>query len=107
MKKIILGVGIILVSLLGAILIVPSFIDWNDYKPEIASQAKKATGRALSIEGDIRIAILPTPALVAHNVRFANAEGRQMHKWPNSDRLKFGWPCSLYCKARCSLKRLS
>ena len=75
MKKIFLGVGIILVALIGAIFIVPSYIDWNDYKPEIAAQAKKATGRDLIIEGDIRIAVLPAPALVAHNVRFTNAKG--------------------------------
>ena len=67
MKKLFLGVGVVFVALIGAVLIVPSFIDWNDYKPEIAAQAKKATGRSLSIEGDIRIAILPAPALVALN----------------------------------------
>ena len=75
MKKLFLGVGIIFIALIGAILIVPSYIDWNDYKSEIAAQAKKATGRNLKIEGDIRIAILPAPALVAHQVRFANAKG--------------------------------
>ncbi len=75
MKKLFLGVAVVFAALIGAILIVPSFIDWNDYKPEIAAQAKKATGRALTIEGDIRIAILPTPALVAHKVRFANVKG--------------------------------
>ena len=75
MKKVFLGVGIILVALVGAIFIVPSYIDWNDYKSEIASQAKKATGRNLIIVGDIRIAILPAPAVVANNVRFANAKG--------------------------------
>lgn len=75
MKKLFLGVGIVLVALLGAVLIVPSFINWNDYKPEIAAQAKKATGRALAIDGDIRIAILPAPALVVNNVKFANAKG--------------------------------
>ncbi|MEQ8194672.1 MAG: AsmA family protein [Rhodospirillales bacterium] len=75
MKKLFIGIGVVLAALIGAVLIVPSFINWNDYKPEIAAQAKKATGRDLSIDGDIRIAILPAPALVANRVRFSNAKG--------------------------------
>ena len=58
-----------------AVLAVPSFIDWNEYKGEIAAQVKALTGRDLSIDGDVRISVLPAPALVARGVRIANAEG--------------------------------
>ena len=75
MKKVFVGIGVILVALVAAVLIVPSLVDWNDYKPEITALAKKVTGRNLYIDGDIRAAILPAPALVAHKVRFANIKG--------------------------------
>jgi len=61
--------------LVAAVVVVPGFIDWSDYKDVIAAQAKAATGRDLVIGGDIRIAVLPSPTLVAKDVRLANLEG--------------------------------
>ena len=75
MKKIILAICIVLLTLLGAIIIVPNYIDWNNFKAEIASKIKDVTGRDLVIDGDIHITILPAPALVVNKVRFANVRG--------------------------------
>jgi uncharacterized protein involved in outer membrane biogenesis len=65
----------IVVLLIAAVLIGPSFVDWNQYKPQIAAEAEKATGRTLSIDGDLSLSILPAPTLTAEGVRFANIEG--------------------------------
>ncbi len=74
-KKIFSGViGLILV-LAAVVLIVPGFVDWNEYKAEIAARAKAATGRDLVIGGDIQISVLPSPALIAYDVTLANLEG--------------------------------
>ncbi len=75
MKKIFIGVAGAIVFLIAAALIVPGFIDWNDYKDEIAGQAGAFTGRALDIGGDIELTLLPAPALVATDVRLANIDG--------------------------------
>lgn len=75
MKKFALGLLVILVLLVGAILVAPSFVDWNAYKDRIAAEARKATGRELIIDGDIGLALLPAPALSVENVRLANAPG--------------------------------
>jgi uncharacterized protein involved in outer membrane biogenesis len=74
-KKILIAVGALLVLAVAAVLVVPSFIDWNGYKQQIESEARKATGRDLSIDGDISLALLPAPKLSVKGVRFANAEG--------------------------------
>ncbi|HWA44429.1 MAG TPA: AsmA family protein [Hypericibacter adhaerens] len=74
-KKILIAVGALLVLAVAAVLVVPSFIDWNGYKAQIESEARKATGRDLSIDGDISLALLPAPKLSVEGVRFANAEG--------------------------------
>ncbi len=74
-RKILIAVGAALVLIVAALLIGPSFVDWNRYKPEITQQVATATGRQLAIDGDISLALLPVPKLSVAGVRFANAEG--------------------------------
>lgn len=60
MKKLLyVGIGLLglLVLLVAAIFIVPNFIDWNSYKPEISEAVRKATGRDLNIAGDIDVGL--------------------------------------------------
>lgn len=75
MKKAAYGFAGLIVLLVGAALIVPSFIDWNAYKPEIAAEVRKATGRTLNISGTLEFAVLPTPRLKVTNARLSNAPG--------------------------------
>ncbi|MEX2199915.1 MAG: AsmA family protein, partial [Dongiaceae bacterium] len=75
LRKILFIVGGIVVLLVVAVLVGPSFVDWNQYKPQIAAEVEKATGRTLSIDGDLSLSILPAPTLTAEGVRFANIEG--------------------------------
>ena len=74
-KKLLIGSAGLFVLVIAAVLIVPGMIDWNDYKDQITSQAKAATGRTLHIDGDIRITLLPAPAMLVENVRLENVEG--------------------------------
>lgn len=74
-KRLLFGLAALLVLLVAAVLIVPSFINWNTYKPEIVAQAREATGRDLAIDGDIGLKLLPAPALSVEQVRIANIEG--------------------------------
>ncbi|MEQ8666876.1 MAG: AsmA family protein [Rhodospirillales bacterium] len=73
-RKLFIGLGVVVAVLVAAILIGPSFIDWNTYKGQIEAQVERLTGRKLVIAGDISIAILPAPAVVAKDVSFANDE---------------------------------
>ena len=75
MKKLLIGLAVALVSVLAAALIVPGFIDWNRYKPEIASASRDITGREVTIDGSISFAVLPAPALSVDQVRLANLPG--------------------------------
>lgn len=74
-RKLLIGfTGLVVLAVVG-VLVGPSFINWNSYKTEIADQVKSITGRDLVIGGDIQIAVLPAPAIVANDVTFANVEG--------------------------------
>ncbi len=75
MNKLLIGLLAVLVVLVAAILIGPSFVDWNNYKALIAEEGRKATGRSLTIEGDVSLALLPAPALSATGVSLENIDG--------------------------------
>ncbi|MGH6894876.1 MAG: AsmA family protein [Dongiaceae bacterium] len=75
MKKVLWILGGLIGLLIVVALVAPFFIDLNDYKAEIAAQAKKATGRDLAIDGDISLSILPSPGVTVSGIRFGNAPG--------------------------------
>lgn len=68
MKKIILLVSLLLLLVFGGLLIGPSFIDWEKYKPQIIAQIHDATGYDVALEGRINFALLPQPHLLAESV---------------------------------------
>ncbi|MEK9752196.1 MAG: AsmA family protein [Rhodospirillaceae bacterium] len=75
MRKIISAVVIVVILVVGAVVMLPSFIDWNQYKGMATEKVRELTGRDLSIAGAVRIAVWPAPALVAEDITFSNAPG--------------------------------
>lgn len=54
---------------------VPSLMDWNRYKGEVASRVQAATGRTVTIAGPLSVRLLPSPALSAEGVTIGNPAG--------------------------------
>lgn len=77
MKNILIGFVVVLALLAGAIVVAPSFIDSAALKQQITTQARAATGRDLSIDGNLEIRIFPAPALTANEVRLSNIAGAE------------------------------
>ncbi len=75
MKKFLIGIAVLLIVAVAALVIGPSFVNWNDHKAEIIAAVRDATGRELSIDGDISLKIIPAPALSVHDVRLAGLPG--------------------------------
>ncbi|GAB5503968.1 AsmA family protein [Pyruvatibacter sp.] len=67
--------GLALALIVAAILIVPGFLDWSRYAGLIEAQAEAVTGRDVTISGDVRISLLPTPKLTLGRMTIANAPG--------------------------------
>ncbi|MBI1261223.1 MAG: AsmA family protein [Rhizobiales bacterium] len=63
----------LIVTLLLAALIGPSFVDWNQYRAGIEAQASKASGREVRIEGDIDFSVLPSPHIQLNKVTISQA----------------------------------
>jgi uncharacterized protein involved in outer membrane biogenesis len=65
-------VGLIVVAV-GAVFVIASSIDPNQYKPQIVEAAKTATGRDLVLKGDIKLAFGLSPTFGISDVTFGNA----------------------------------
>ncbi|AUZ84007.1 AsmA family protein [Methylophaga nitratireducenticrescens] len=70
--KLIIAIIIIAIAALAAL---PFVIDPNDYKDEIAAQVEKATGRQLTLQGDIELSVFPWVALELGPLSLSNANG--------------------------------
>ena len=75
MKKLFLVLLALVVVLIVAALAVPFLLPTEAYKQQIEAQVERATGRALAIDGPLDISLLPTVAVSAEDVRFANVKG--------------------------------
>src|SRR6185436_6809809 len=74
-KRVLIGAGGVVGLLIVVLLALPSLIDLNGRKPEIAAMVKKVTGRELVISGPISLSILPTPTVTVSGVKFFNVAG--------------------------------
>lgn len=75
MKKILIGVGVVVVLLIIAAIAAPFFIPIETIKTQIVAQTEAATGRKLRIDGPVKLTVLPVLAVEASQVGFANAPG--------------------------------
>ncbi len=68
MKTFLIALISVLALVLAAVLVVPSFIDWNTYKQTVTTQLSDLLGKPVRIDGDVDFAMLPTPILTANGV---------------------------------------
>lgn len=74
MKRIGAIVGGVVAVLIVGLFVVLATIDVNQYKGVVQEQVAAATGRDLTIEGDMELSLSLSPAIVLNGVRFQNAD---------------------------------
>lgn len=76
MKKVIkwlsIIVGGLLVLVIAALLIVPRFVDFQKYKPEIEKRVAEATGRPFTLGGDISLSLFPWAGVSLSDLHLEN-----------------------------------
>ena len=72
-RKILIAAALLVVVLVVGVYAFLSFYDLNKFKPMIAQAVKEATGRELTIAGDIDIGLSIPPTLMVEDVTFQNA----------------------------------
>jgi hypothetical protein len=63
-----LGLAIAIIIALVAALVGPSFIDWNQYKPQFEAEASRVVGAPVRVEGALDARLLPAPILRLHSL---------------------------------------
>lgn len=95
MRKVLIGIGIVLLVALVAVVAIPLLVPVERYRGLIESQAEKMTGREVSIGGPIALSLFPRLALEVEDVRIANPPGAPTPEMARLERLELGvalWP---------------
>ena len=69
LRRILVGIAVLLALLLGAAWVVPPRMDWGRQRDAMEALASAALGRKVRIEGAIGLTLLPVPMLNASGVR--------------------------------------
>ena len=72
-KKILIAAALVVVALIATAYLVLLNLDFNRFKPQIAKLVYDATGRELTIAGNIEFEPGIRPTLVVEDVSFQNA----------------------------------
>jgi AsmA protein len=75
MKKLAVGIVVLILLVAGAALVAPLVVPTDSYKSRLIAAVKDSTGRDLKIGGPIRFSLLPQITLSAQDVSFANVQG--------------------------------
>lgn len=87
LKKLLIGLGVLVILVIAAALIIPAFIPVEVYKREIIAGIEGATGRKAKIDGDFKLSLLPRVEFVAGKVSLGNAKGGKAADLMSLDRL--------------------
>ncbi len=68
MRKSLIGFGVV-AGTAATIAVVPYFIDWNWFKPQLISAVEDATGYSVDVSGDVGFSFLPGPRLSVEGLR--------------------------------------
>lgn len=68
-------VGICLVLIVGAVVLVPRFVDVQKYKSDIESLVEAQTGRRFSMGDDIKLSVFPWVGVSLSDLKLGNAKG--------------------------------
>jgi AsmA protein len=74
-KKLLIGLAVVIVLVIAAAIAVPFFIPLDTYKARIVALVKTETGRDLKIDGPVHFSLFPSVALEANDVSLSNPQG--------------------------------
>ncbi len=74
-KWILLVAGGLVALVIIALLVIPMFVDVQDYKPQIEEMVSDATGRPFTLGGDMDLSLFPWAGISISDVRMGNPPG--------------------------------
>ncbi|MHB1239913.1 MAG: AsmA family protein, partial [Gammaproteobacteria bacterium] len=67
--------GVLVVVVVAAAILIPIFVNPNDYKPQIVALVKEKTGRNLTLQGNIKLSVFPWLGLQLGPTELSNPPG--------------------------------
>jgi AsmA protein len=74
-KWVLIAVGGLFVLIVSALLIIPLFVDVQQYKPEIEKRVSEATGRPFRLDGDLGLSLFPLAGLSFSDLHLGSVPG--------------------------------
>ncbi len=71
LKKFLVVFLVLVVLVVGALLAIPQFMDWNKYKAQVIGQVEAATGYSVRIDGPLELALFPSPRVLIGDLAVA------------------------------------
>lgn len=90
MRKLLIGLGVIVVALIVLAVVVPLVIPATVYRDQIVNAVQGATGRQLHINGPVKLKLLPNLAVEANDVAFDNMPGGTAKEMATLSKLQVG-----------------
>ncbi len=75
MKWVLMGGGLFLVLIVGAIVLIPRFVDVQQYKPMIEKLVTEQTGRSFSMGDDIELSVFPWVGVSLSDLHLGSPKG--------------------------------
>ena len=75
MKYILYGLAALIVLIVGVVVLLPLLVPQDTIRNQLISRVEESTGRTLTIDGDIKVSLVPRVKLELTGVTFANAAG--------------------------------
>lgn len=75
MKWVLMGGGLCLVLIVGAVVLIPRFVDVQQYKPMIEKLVTEQTGRSFSMGDDIKLSVFPWVGVSLSDLRLGSPRG--------------------------------
>jgi AsmA protein len=75
LKVVAIVVGVLVVIVVGVLVAVGYLLNPNDYKGQISAAVAKATGRTLTLDGNLALSVFPTVRIQVGSATLSNAQG--------------------------------
>lgn len=89
-KRLLIAFLAIIALLIIALVAAYFLIDAESFKQKLIAEVNNATGRELTIDGDLDISLFPQLGLSANNISLSNAKGFSEKPFASLDRAEFG-----------------
>ena len=107
LKWIAVGLGGLVALVVLALVAVVLLVDPNDYRDEVAARVEAATGRQLTLEGDMELALFPWIALDVSGVALGNPPGFDAPPLLRAERARVGVKLLPLLQRRIEIRRIA